>query len=148
MIKWFDGFFEGGRMGLYARLKTWWRSPYRRLGGQRGITQLVAAFYHVMDSDVAAAEVRALHPSDLVRAQEKLTAFLCGWTGGPRHYEAKYGPPRMRMRHMPFAIGALERRQWMACMEAAMEQRCVPRDLRESLRQGFEGLAERIQNRD
>ncbi len=67
--------------------------------------------------------------------------------GRARDYEKKHGPPRMRMRHLPFAIGALERQQWMACMEAAMEECRVAEDLRTNLRQGFVGLAERIQNR-
>jgi hemoglobin len=32
----------------------------------------------------------------------------------------RFGHPRLRMRHMPFAIGILERDQWMACMHQAM----------------------------
>jgi hemoglobin len=31
--------------------------------------------------------------------------FLSGWMGGPDLFVEKFGHPRLRGRHMPFAIG-------------------------------------------
>jgi hemoglobin len=60
-------------------------------------------------------------------ARDKLFWFLCGWLGGPEHYTERFGHPRLRMRHMPFSIGVLERDQWLACMDQAMtEHRWTP----------------------
>ncbi len=48
--------------------------------------------------------------------------FLTGWTGGPQLYIERYGHPRLRARHTPFAIGETERDQWMFCMISAMHK--------------------------
>ena len=86
------------------------------------IRQLVETFYDVMDSDSSARPIRAMHPQDLTSSREKLFMFLTGWTGGPQLYIERYGHPRLRQRHMPFAIGESERDQWMQCMIKAMQQ--------------------------
>ena len=41
------------------------------------------------------------------------------------------------MRHMPFAIGIVERDQWLACMDQAMGETGVDPALRERLKQSF-----------
>jgi hemoglobin len=41
------------------------------------------------------------------------------------------------MRHMPFAIGILERDQWLACMDQAMAETGVPADLSERWQSSF-----------
>jgi hemoglobin len=78
------------------------------------VRALVERFYDIMDSDPKAATIRALHPQDLTRSQEKLFMFLTGWTGGPQLYMERYGHPFLRRRrHSLFAIGESERDQWM-----------------------------------
>ena len=98
---------------------------YELLGGETtgtaNIRALVETFYDIMDADAKAAGIRALHPQDLTAAREKLFMFLSGWTGGPQLYIERYGHPRLRARHMPFAIGEAERDQWLYCMMAAMK---------------------------
>ena len=99
---------------------------FELLGGNKSgienIRQLVETFYDTMDSDPKAAELRAIHQVDLIEAREKLFMFLTGWTGGPQLYIERYGHPRLRARHMPFAIGETERDQWMYCMISAMHK--------------------------
>ena len=48
--------------------------------------------------------------------------FLSGWMGGPQLYVEKFGHPRLRMRHMPFRIGLVERDQWIWCMNKALDE--------------------------
>ena len=101
-----------------------------------------------MDTDPKAHECRALHGKDLSQAKSKLFDFLSGWLGGPPLFEEKYGHPRLRMRHFPFAIGPLERDQWLYCMNQAMEKMSLDVELKNQMRNAFEGLAERVRNKD
>ena len=95
-------------------------TAFDMVGGEAQVRALVDRFYDLMDLEPAYAHLRAVHGSDLQSARDKLFWFLCGWLGGPSHYTERFGHPRLRMRHMPFAIGVRERDQWLACMAWAM----------------------------
>ena len=99
-----------------------------------------------MDIEPGYLELRAAHGSTLDDARQKLFWFLCGWLGGPSHYEDRFGHPRLRMRHMPFKIGILERDQWLACMDQAMGENGVPEELRARLRDSFFKTADWMRN--
>lgn len=116
------------------------------LGGEPGIRSLVDDFYAIMDREPFAAGIRALHPADLQGSADKLFWFLCGWTGGPDHYVARHGHPRLRARHLPFAIGAAERDQWLACMQRALTIQAWEPALRERLLRAFFETADWMRN--
>lgn len=122
--------------------------PYDLLGGEAGVRALVDRFYDLMDTAPEAADVRRLHAASLKRSREKLFEFMTGWTGGPPLYETKYGHPRLRARHLPFTIGARERDQWLWCMDRALDEREMPSDLRQYLRQRLHQLADHMRNVD
>ena len=84
-------------------------TPFEWIGGEPPVRALVDRFYDLMDLEPCYKELRAAHGSTLQDARDKLFWFLCGWLGGPEHYTERFGHPRLRMRHMPFSIGALER---------------------------------------
>ena len=107
---------------------------------------LVERFYDLMDLEPQYAALRAAHGDSLVQAREKTFWFLCGWMGGPQHYTERFGHPRLRMRHMPFKIGILERDQWLACMDQAMGDVEVPAGLRARLQQSFFQTADWMRN--
>ncbi len=107
---------------------------------------MVRRFYVLMDTEPAFLELRQTH-ADLERARERLFEFLSGRLGGPNLYIERHGHPRLRARHMPFAIGPLERDQWVTCMNRAMEETGVASDLRFLLGQFFAGVAAHMQNR-
>ena len=111
--------------------------PFERLGGEPAVRALVDRFYDLMDLEPGYAALRATHGSTLDESRDKLFWFLCGWLGGPDHYQSRFGHPRLRARHMPFKIGILERNQWLACMDQAMGETGVPEDLRARLRNSF-----------
>ncbi|EHR70539.1 hemoglobin [Burkholderiales bacterium JOSHI_001] len=122
-------------------------TPFEHLGGEAAVRALVDRFYDLMDLEPAFAGIRQLHPSSLDGSRDKLFWYLCGWLGGPNHYIERFGHPRLRARHLPFAIGDAERDQWMACMQQAMAERQLPPALAQGLGQALQGVADWMRNR-
>ena len=121
-------------------------TPYEQLGGEDGIRRLVDRFYDLMDTAPEAATVRALHAASLRASREKLRLFMTGWTGGPALYVERFGHPRLRMRHFPFAIGERERDEWLWCMDRAIAEHAMPDALRAQLRERLHALADHMRN--
>ncbi|MDH4114271.1 MAG: group II truncated hemoglobin [Burkholderiaceae bacterium] len=121
-------------------------TPYELLGGDTAVRELVDRFYDLMDLEPAYAELRRVHGADLTHARDKLHWFLSGWMGGPDLYIERFGHPRLRARHLPFAIGIRERDQWLACMNQAMVECGVKEDLRARLLQAFFQTADWMRN--
>lgn len=121
-------------------------SLFETLGGEQGLRQLVDAFYDRMDSAADYNLLRSLHPPHLDGSRDKLFWFLCGWSGGPQHFQQRFGHPRLRARHLPFAIGTVERDQWLACMADALRQCAVSEPARAALWPALSGLADWMRN--
>lgn len=122
-------------------------TPYARLGGDAGVRALVDRFYDLMDLEPAYAALRRVHGNDLTHARDKLYWFLSGWLGGPNLYIERFGHPALRARHLPFAIGTVERDQWIACMAQAMRELGVDANLQAQLAQAFFRTADWMRNR-
>ena len=122
-------------------------TPFQWIGGEERVRALTDRFYDLMDLEPAYKELRAAHGTELTQAREKLFMFLCGWLGGPSYYTDQFGHPRLRMRHMPFAIGIKERDQWVACIDQAMTETQVPAELRERLKNSFFQTADWMRNK-
>jgi len=120
--------------------------PFELLGGDSGVRVLVDRFYDLMDLEPQFAGIRALHPTSLDGSRDKLFWFLCGWLGGPNHYIERFGHPRLRARHLPYAIGLAERDQWMACMMQAMDEQGVEPEFAQRLAEAFFGTADWMRN--
>ena len=118
---------------------------YSRIG-EAGFDRLVQAFYaQVPDDDV----LGPMYPADdLPGAAERLRDFLVYRFGGPQRYLAKRGHPRLRARHLPFAIDRHARDRWMTLMEKALAQADLPRDAREELHAFFAHTATFMINRE
>jgi hemoglobin len=123
------------------------RSAYELLGGEAPVRALVDRFYDLMDLEPDFAGIRALHPTSLDGSRDKLFWFLSGWLGGPDLYQSRFGHPRLRARHLPYAIGMAERDQWMACMTLAMADCGVDPELAQRLAESFFGTADWMRNR-
>jgi hemoglobin len=121
-------------------------TPFEIIGGEARVKALVERFYDLMDLEPRYQDLRAAHGSELTAARQKLFWFLCGWLGGPGHYEERFGHPRLRMRHLPFRIGVKERDQWLACMDQAMEEVGVDAALRARLKESFSQTADWMRN--
>lgn len=120
---------------------------FEQLGGEPAVRALVERFYDLMDLEPDFQALRATHGPSLDAARDKLFWFLCGYFGGPDHYIQRFGHPRLRARHLPFAIGEVERDQWVACMGRAMQDQQVPAALLERLLHSFFGVADWMRNR-
>jgi len=123
-------------------------SAFEVIGGEARVKALVERFYDLMDLEPGYKELRAAHGSDLADARQKLFWFLCGWLGGPQLYAEKFGHPRLRARHLPFAIASEEAGQWMLCMREAMAEVIDDADLRAALDKALNDLAYHMRNRD
>lgn len=121
---------------------------YEMIGGEAVVARLCDRFYALMAETPQFAGIRAMHPEDLSESRDKLFMFLSGWLGGPDLFVEKFGHPRLRGRHMPFAIGLAERDQWVACMALAMEQAGIEEGMRQRLLQSFFNTADFMRNRE
>jgi hemoglobin len=124
------------------------RTPYQLIGGEEKVRALVTRFYDLMDEDPDYFGIRKLHPESLDGSREKLFMFLSGWLGGPPIYVDAFGHPRLRARHLPFAIGTFERDQWMACMSHAMHDVAIEASMRERLIASFANTADWMRNKE
>jgi hemoglobin len=123
------------------------RTAYEAIGGDAPLRALVDRFYDLMDLEPGYAALRALHPTALEGSRDKLHWFLSGWLGGPDLYQQRFGHPRLRARHLPYAIGIAERDQWMACMRQAMSECAVDPHLQERLATALAGTADWMRNK-
>lgn len=122
-------------------------TAYELVGGESGVRAMVDRFYDLMDLEPAYAQLRRLHPADLSGSRDKLFWFLCGWLGGPQLYVERFGHPRLRARHLPYAIGIAERDQWMLCMRQAMRERELDEGLAQRLSEAFFNTADWMRNK-
>ena len=90
---------------------------YERVGGAPWFDTLTLRFYDAVAQDPV---LRPLYPDDLTAGREHLRDFLVQYWGGPGHYSEQRGHPRLRMRHVPFAIGEAERDAWFRHMADAV----------------------------
>lgn len=97
---------------------------FTRAGGQPFFDRLVAVFYEGVAGDEVLAPLYPDYP-DFGPAQHRLSLFLVQYWGGPATYIAERGHPRLRMRHLGFHVGPLERDRWLLHMAAAVERCCA-----------------------
>ena len=122
-------------------------SLYDVIGGQQRVRELVDRFYDLMELEPEFAGIRALHPPSTEGSREKFYMFLSGWMGGPDLFVEQFGHPRLRARHMPFAIGTGERDQWLRAMAWAMEDVGIDEALRIRLLESFFQTADWMRNK-
>jgi hemoglobin len=119
---------------------------YDAAGGMPFFDALVGRFYDGVGADPI---LRPLYPeADLAGARRRLTLFLAQYWGGPRTYDAERGHPRLRMRHMPFAIGPAERDAWLRLMRASIDAADAPPEVAERLHEYVALAADAMRNRD
>ena len=115
------------------------------LVGEEGFARLIAAFYRQVPGDPI---LGPMYPADdLAGAEERLRDFLVGRFGGPQRYTEQRGHPRLRIRHMPFAINPAARERWMLLMGNALDEAQLPPEADSFLRQFFVGVSEMLINR-
>ena len=120
------------------------RSVYDLVGGEGVFRLLVERFYARVADDRL---LRPIYPeADLAGATERLTLFLIQYWGGPSTYTERRGHPRLRMRHVPFAIGQAERDAWLEHMTAAVDSLELAPPIRKALLDYFEAASRAMIN--
>jgi hemoglobin len=112
------------------------------------VRALVQRFYQLMDATPEVQDLRKMHAASLKGSEEKLFMFLTGWMNGPQLFVEKFGHPKLRQRHMPFAIGDKERDQWMQCMTQALNDVVEDEVLRKELLAAIGKVADFMRNKD
>lgn len=113
--------------------------------GEEGFERMVAAFYRRVKEDDLLAP---MYPDDdWEGAERRLYGFLAFRFGGVTDYVDERGHPRLRGRHMPFAIGEAERDRWLSLMGAAVEETGAPAETGRELMAFFAQVADFMRNR-
>jgi len=118
---------------------------YDAVGGMPFFERLVDAFYTGVAGDDVLLPLYPEAP-DLRGARHRLTLFLAQYWGGPTTYNDERGHPRLRMRHMPFTVGPLQRDRWLAHMGAAVTECAPTAEIAERLMAYFTPTAEQMRN--
>jgi hemoglobin len=114
------------------------------LVGEEGFARLIAAFYRQVPTDDV---LGPMYPADdLAGAEQRLRDFLIGRFGGPQRYIEQRGHPRLRQRHMPFAVNAQARDRWVQLMTRALDEAKFPPEADAMLREFFGAVATMLVN--
>jgi hemoglobin len=119
-------------------------SLFARVGGHDFFLALVDHFYDAVATDPL---LRPLYPADIAPSRAHLALFLTQYWGGPPTYNEQRGHPRLRMRHVPFAIGQPERDAWFAHMQAAVLASPAAEPDKRALNEYFASAATSLINR-
>ena len=111
---------------------------YSRVGDD-GFQRLIAAFYRQVPQDDLLGPMYPAH--DLAGAEQRLRDYLIYRFGGPQKYIEERGHPRLRGRHMPFAISKAARDRWMLLMDRALMEADLPADAVRPIREFFENMS-------
>ncbi|HLK51482.1 MAG TPA: globin [Bryobacteraceae bacterium] len=114
--------------------------------GEDGFERLVAAFYRRIPRDEILGPMYA-EDNDLAGAEQRLRDFLIFRFGGPQRYIEQRGHPRLRMRHIRFAVTPAARDRWMELMNSALAEAAFPAEIEARLRAFFESTATFLINR-
>lgn len=114
--------------------------------GEARLRALVAAFYRRVRTDDLIGPMYP--PDDWAGAEKRLADFLIYRFGGPPTYLEERGHPRLRGRHLPFAIGEAERDRWLQLMELAMTEIDLPAEAVPLLLGFFAQVADFMRNRE
>jgi hemoglobin len=114
--------------------------------GEDKLRAMVAAFYRRVRSDDLIGPMYP--PDDWEGAEKRLADFIVYRLGGPQTYLEERGHPRLRGRHMPFAIGEAERDRWLDLMGQSMLEAEIPAEQAPIMGAFFAQIADMMRNRE
>ena len=116
-------------------------SLFEKFDSQYQVQQLAEEFYDVMDRDAKAKELRNLHPDNLFFTKKILYRFLVHWSGGPEIFNSELtNSTWLELRHRNVELNELHRKQWLYCMEMAMQNLEFKAELIEEVLARFSSL--------
>ncbi|MCA9271993.1 MAG: globin [Phycisphaerales bacterium] len=120
--------------------------------GEEGFAELTAAFYSRVSNDDILRPLyeqarRETGEPDMSGAELRLREFLVQRFGGPSRYSEARGHPRLRMRHMPYAIDEAARDRWLKLMDESLAETGIEEPALSAMRAVFAHVAEFMRNR-
>lgn len=105
---------------------------FEAVGGRDFFDRVVDRFYDAVETDPL---LRPLYPEDLTGSRRHTAGFFAQyWGGGTVQYSDERGHPRLRMRHMPFAITEAHAAAWLGHMRAALAAEAdLPEEVRRAM---------------
>ncbi|WP_026676091.1 globin [Fictibacillus gelatini] len=103
-------------------------TPFEALGGSPVLEKLVDTFYGFVKENPVLAPLFSEDFTEIARKQKQ---FLTQFLGGPHVYTMGHGHPMLRARHLPFPITIRHAKEWLGCMEKAMDTLSLDGELRE-----------------
>ncbi|MEM6998450.1 MAG: group II truncated hemoglobin [Pseudomonadota bacterium] len=122
-------------------------SSFIAAGKETGINKLVKDFYNRMASDSRFSTIYNMHPDNIESSIDKLARFLCGWLGGPKRYQEKYGSISIPAVHQHLTIKEVERDEWLTCMQESIDEQPYNSEFKEYLIKQLSIPAEVIRKR-
>ncbi len=119
-------------------------TSYLAAGEQAGIQKLVERFYGLMAQHPRCERILKMHPDNIDVSIDKLSRFLCGWLGGPRRYQEKYGQIRLPMAHQHLSVTEQDKEDWLWCMSEAVAEQDYAESFQVYLLEQLRRPAERI----
>jgi hemoglobin len=119
------------------------QTPYEAIGGAGTVARLVEAFYKRVAEH---PDLAPIFPDDLGPVAKKQYAFLTQFFGGPPLFSQEYGPPMLRMRHLPHPITPRRAEAWLECMAGALDEAGVKGPVRDFLWQRLSRTAYHMVN--
>lgn len=92
---------------------------FESIGGQSAVDHIVTSLYTHIGSNKQLLEI---FPEDLNESARKQRLFLTQFFGGPALYAEERGAPMLRRRHLLFEITPARARQWLHCMDIALDE--------------------------
>jgi len=122
-------------------------ASYQAAGQEAGIRALVNNFFDRMGSDPRFQPIYDMHPEHKALSRDKLARFLCGWLGGPKLYNEKYGSISIPRDHAHLPIGYDEKNQWLTCMRESIDEQDFEASFKEYLIGALHVPAEGVRRR-
>lgn len=122
-------------------------ASFQAAGGEKGLRRLVELFFDRMSADNRFSTIYAMHPKTNDVSRDKLFRFLCGWLGGPKLYQQKYGAIGIPRVHAHLKIGTSERDQWLTCMSETVDEQPFAADFKVYLMEQLYVPAEAVRRR-
>lgn len=120
------------------------KTLYERIGDDQ-LRDLLDTFYaKVFESSIIGP---LFNQTNAETIKDKQFCFLSQFLGGPQRYTLKYGPPKMRIRHLPHAIDNEAKDEWLRLMKASIETLELKEDLKIALYNCFPLVAQHMVNR-
>ena len=113
--------------------------------GDKQLRSLLNSFYaKVFQSPILG---QLFNQTDAATIKDKQFCFLTQFLGGPPRYTLKYGPPKMRLRHLPHAIDSAAKDEWLNLMFASIQELDLEQYLKDALYNCFPQVAQHMVNR-